>query len=146
MCRASHLAGRAINLTKTTAPHAISYTITSQFGVPHGRAVAMTLGPILQFNSKLTGQDCNDPRGVEHVKDAIAVVARLLGQKTAADASKAFQAFVASIDCPTRLSEVGVSTEVQLRQIVEQVNVERLANNPRRLSSESLENLLKSIV
>jgi len=146
MCRASHLAGRAINLTKTTAPHAISYTITSQFGVPHGRAVALTLGPILAFSRELTKRDCNDPRGVEHVQNAIDTIVRLLGCQTAGEAAVEFQKVVESIDCPTRLSEIGVSTKAQLRQIVEQVNEQRLANNPRRLSSESLDSILKSIV
>jgi len=146
MCRASHLAGRAINLTKTTAPHAISYTITSQFDVPHGRAVALTLGPILAFNRELSKNDCNDPRGVEHVQHAIDAIVRLLGCQTAEEAAGEFQKLVKSIDCPTRLSEIGVSIEAQLRQVVEQVNEQRLANNPRRLSSESLESILKSIV
>src|SRR5207248_4789041 len=43
MARASHLAGKAINVTRTTAPHALSYALTSRFGVPHGQAVSLTL-------------------------------------------------------------------------------------------------------
>jgi len=35
MLRASHLAGKAINLTSTTAPHAISYPLTIFFGIHH---------------------------------------------------------------------------------------------------------------
>ena len=42
MARAAHLAGKAINISKTTAPHAVSYTITTRYGVPHGAAVALT--------------------------------------------------------------------------------------------------------
>ncbi len=34
MSRAAHLAGKAINITKTTAPHALSYFLTSRYGVP----------------------------------------------------------------------------------------------------------------
>lgn len=33
MLRASHLAGKAINLTSTTATHAISYPLTIFFGI-----------------------------------------------------------------------------------------------------------------
>lgn len=40
----SHLSGRAINISKTTAPHALSYYLTARFGVPHGIAVASTIG------------------------------------------------------------------------------------------------------
>ena len=35
-------AGRDINITKTTAPHAFSYSFTTYYGYPHGHAVAMT--------------------------------------------------------------------------------------------------------
>ena len=34
MCRAAHLAGQAINISKTTASHALSYSITSEYGDP----------------------------------------------------------------------------------------------------------------
>jgi len=40
----SHMGGRAINISKTTAPHALSYYLTTHFGVPHGIAVASTIG------------------------------------------------------------------------------------------------------
>ena len=38
----AYWAGRAINITKTTAPHAFSYPFTSYYGYPHGHAVALT--------------------------------------------------------------------------------------------------------
>ena len=46
----SHLAGKAINISKTTAPHAISYPFTSLFGIDHGHAVSLTLEKFLSFN------------------------------------------------------------------------------------------------
>ena len=33
MCLATHYSGKAISISKTTAPHAISYPFTSYFGV-----------------------------------------------------------------------------------------------------------------
>lgn len=38
----ANFAGRAINITRTTVPHALSYTLTSKCGYPHGHAVALT--------------------------------------------------------------------------------------------------------
>lgn len=38
----ANYAGRAINITRTTVPHALSYTLTSKYGYPHGHAVALT--------------------------------------------------------------------------------------------------------
>ncbi|MCL2226731.1 MAG: phosphonoacetaldehyde reductase [Oscillospiraceae bacterium] len=43
MLLASHLAGKAINISKTTAAHAMSYKLTSMFGIAHGHAVALCL-------------------------------------------------------------------------------------------------------
>ena len=46
MMRASNLAGQAICVTRTTAAHAMSYKITSLYGLPHGYAVALCLPKI----------------------------------------------------------------------------------------------------
>lgn len=40
---AANLAGRAINITATTAAHAMSYKLTSLYGIPHGHAVGLCL-------------------------------------------------------------------------------------------------------
>ena len=46
---AAHLAGIAINTTKTTAPHALSYALTTDYGVDHGHAVGLLLPKIWRF-------------------------------------------------------------------------------------------------
>jgi alcohol dehydrogenase class IV len=145
MCRAAHLAGKAINISKTTAPHAISYTITSQFDLPHGRAVALTLGAVLAFNSEIEEADCTDSRGVDYVRKTIDDIVQLLGFQTAGDAVKGIRKLMKSIGCPTRLSDFGAATDVQIAGIVDGVNVQRLANNPRRLSIQSLTAILQTI-
>ena len=43
-------AGKAINISKTTAPHALSYPFTSYYGIKHGNAVSLTLIDFLKFN------------------------------------------------------------------------------------------------
>ena len=44
--------GRAINVTKTTAPHAFSYAFTVACGYPHGHAVALTMPYFFGLNLK----------------------------------------------------------------------------------------------
>ena len=46
---AANYSGRAINISETTAGHALSYKITSLYGIPHGHAVAICLNSI--FNN-----------------------------------------------------------------------------------------------
>lgn len=40
---ASHYAGKAINISKTAAGHAMSYVLTSKYGIKHGQAAAVCL-------------------------------------------------------------------------------------------------------
>ena len=47
--RASNLAGQAINITLTTAAHAMSYQLTGVYNVPHGRAVFVCLPYIWEY-------------------------------------------------------------------------------------------------
>ena len=50
MQEASLLAGLAISQTRTAIAHAVSYPLTSHFGVPHGLACSFTLPILLEAN------------------------------------------------------------------------------------------------
>lgn len=50
MAYASLLAGLAFATTRTAAAHSISYPLTLLYGIPHGFAVALALGGVLQYN------------------------------------------------------------------------------------------------
>lgn len=145
MLDAAHLAGKAINLGKTTAPHAISYALTTRYGTPHGMAVALTLPVVLRHNAAVEEASCTDPRGAGHVRESIARILAALGCESAEQAQAALERFVASIDCPTRLSQIGVQ-EADLATLAAEVNVERLGNNPRRISQVELVELLREVL
>jgi alcohol dehydrogenase class IV len=139
MCRASHLAGKAINITKTTAPHALSYYLTSRYGIPHGFAVAITLAPMLAFNAGVTDDDCTDPRGAVAVRERIARILNVLGTETVEDACQAIVTLLSRVEC-SGLEEI-VDPRC-LIAVVESANLERLSNNPRRASGEQLMDVL----
>jgi alcohol dehydrogenase class IV len=50
---ASYWAGRAIDISRTTAAHAFSYYLTSHYGIPHGHAVYMVFEYICRNNNHL---------------------------------------------------------------------------------------------
>ncbi len=145
MSEAAHLSGKAINITKTTAPHAISYTMTSRFNVPHGHAVALTLGAMLVYNSQATETDVRFPGGTAPLRQIIDELNRLFGCPSASASSRRFTRFIESLGLSTRLSEMGIQSPADRRLIVENVNLERLANNPRALNEEALSSLLDEI-
>ncbi len=146
MSRASHLAGKAINLTKTTASHALSYPLTSNFGIPHGIAVAVTLAPMLAFNAAVTDGDSNDPRGADHVRRRIDKIVKLLNAENVDAASASIKKLLVHLDVPTSLAEAGVTTLDELTSIVDAIDVERLSNNPRRADRAALIELLTPFV
>ena len=60
MCFAANLSGKAISISKTTAPHAVSYPFTSIYNISHGHAVSLTLNKFLKFNYKaMLSANCN---------------------------------------------------------------------------------------
>ena len=50
MSIAANLAGRAISISKTTAPHAVSYPFSSFFNISHGHAVGLFFEDFFKFN------------------------------------------------------------------------------------------------
>ncbi len=145
MSRAAHLAGQAINISKTTAPHAISYAITTQAGVPHGLAVALTLIPILMYNAETTAADCTDPRCDDHVRSRVRTVTQLFGCATPGEAAAGIETLIRSVGGHTRLSEVDLHRDTDIQMLVDRVNTQRLSNNPRRITPEVLRELLEGI-
>lgn len=51
MQEASHLAGRAISITKTAIAHAISYPLTYKYSVPHGLASSFSIPALFEYVS-----------------------------------------------------------------------------------------------
>ncbi|MDA2813550.1 iron-containing alcohol dehydrogenase [Nocardiopsis sp. RSe5-2] len=71
------MAGAAIDRTRTTAAHALSYGLTAGHGVPHGYAVGLHLRWLVGHNGAVTEQDNRHPDGagalrglVERVRSA----------------------------------------------------------------------------
>ncbi len=145
MCKAAHFAGRAIDVTRTTGPHAMSYPLTSYFGLPHGHAVGLTLGRWLLFNSHVTATDVADPRGVSYVRETIDEIVRMLGCLDAEQCCGRIEEFARDLGLQTRLGSLGVSQAEAVDVVVPNVNVERLSNNPRTLSRDSLRQLVEAV-
>jgi len=131
MARGAHLAGRAIDVSKTTTPHALSYAITHDHGVPHGFAVALTLGACLKLRHL-----CEErPSGTDEVTS-------FLGSSLE-EASARFDLLLETCGAPRRLRDVGVF-EADLESLAARVNPERLANDSWRPSDEDLREVLRS--
>lgn len=54
--RGANLAGRAINITTTTLAHAMSYKLTSMYGIAHGHAVGLCMPYVWEYLASHTGR------------------------------------------------------------------------------------------
>ena len=117
--QAAHLSGMAINESKTTLPHALSYFLTKKYGIPHGHAVALTLG----FVGKINAASDNDK--LKKVMEQIAGTLQI-------DVMN-FNAYWCDLmeisGLEVSLSKLGVK-KIDLELMVDSVNVERLKNHP----------------
>lgn len=137
MSKAAHLAGKAINIAKTTACHSISYPLTSFFGIPHGHAVGLTLSSLLEYNAAITKDDVTDRRGVSYVRKVI----NNLGLTP-----KTIDKLMKTIGLETRLSQLGITKQNDLNIILDHgFNPDRVKNNPRLLTREALSKILANL-
>jgi alcohol dehydrogenase len=140
MTEAAFLSGRAINITRTTAPHALSYAFTSFYGIPHGHAVALSLPYFLQFNYQVTGDTCTDPKGTGSVRERIDKVLSVL--KTDIDRAPGLLTdFFNRIGVDIDLHNLIDGFDPQI--IIDHVNMERLTNNPRVVTKNDILTFLR---
>jgi len=145
MAKAANLAGKAINITRTTAPHAISYPLTSHFGIAHGHAVALTLPAMLEYNAKVNDEDLQDNRGCKYVRKTINEIAEVLGQSDLDSVKEMLAILMKSIGLKARLSELGVNSSADVGIIISGFNTERAANNPHKVTKQALRKILDTI-
>ncbi|HEX7847515.1 MAG TPA: phosphonoacetaldehyde reductase [Chitinophagaceae bacterium] len=121
---AAYYAGKAINITRTTGPHALSYFLTAKFNVPHGQAVSLFLPAFFIYN--LPGKE----------------LCSLLGVKDAVEASTWIKDIMKQAGMATSLAALGINKKEILNDLLGEVNEERFANNPAAFDRSKLYALL----
>lgn len=131
MLEASNYAGKAINITQTTAAHAMSYKLTSLYGIPHGRAVFMCL----PFIWKLM-----EERSI--LPDVFSDIAYTLGYTCVADAI----GYLESLNEQLFENDKVTMNEGDIDILVKSVNPTRLKNNPLELTEDMISSLYMDII
>ena len=116
MQQVANLSGKAINISETTAGHALSYNITKMFNIPHGHAVAMCLNAI--FNNV-------ELKRYQEVKEN-------------------FQRVLKDMDIALTVSSNNPKKDI--KELTNSVNLIRLANFPKKLSKTKIKKIYFDIV
>jgi alcohol dehydrogenase len=142
MALGSHLAGRAIDISKTTAAHALSYGITKRHGVSHGHAVALSMGPFLARHATAEADDLRPGADPDEHAAAVREILHSFGVNDGDACHRAFTGLLSGIGLEPRLSRlVG---DADLDALVRVVDPARLGNDPLRLGPERLESVLRA--
>jgi alcohol dehydrogenase class IV len=138
---AANEAGRAINITQTTAPHAMSYRLTSLYHLPHGHAVSICLPKVWRYMLAHM-ERCADARGADYLARIFQNIAQALGCNGPSAAVAWFEMLLERLGIESPQAEG--AQEVQA--LAESVNLTRLKNNPVHLDTEALLELYGKIV
>lgn len=141
MLKASHIAGKAINITQTTAGHAMSYKLTSLFKIAHGHAAALCIKGLWPFMVKHTDK-CIDARGEKYLIETFDEIAQAMGCSSVEEAINTFKNMVSELEL---CAPEAVSQE-DFEVLKNSVNPVRLKNNPVALSTEDIDLIYHEIL
>lgn len=123
MLDAAYRSGRAIQISRTTAAHAMSYQITKKLGLAHGHACMLTL-PVL-WDKMIDNTDCLP-------------VLMDLAQKMRLGSEYMGSRLLAGILIDLGLEPTSMPDEATLDALADSVNPERLGNHPMPLTRDEL--------
>lgn len=133
MALASTESGLAITQTRTTAVHAVSYPLTTFFGIAHGHACALTLPSFIRYNGPVLEPD----RGEQ--------LWRVLGVTSWEKAAREVERLIDVMGLERSLRKLGLKNG-DLNTVIENgFRSDRAVNNPREVTKEALHEILQSI-
>ena len=124
----SNFSGKAINISKTTAPHAMSYYLTCFHNIPHGEAVAINIEPFIKINFESISGDIKNK------------LLKIFNVNTKNEFIKSVSLLKSNLGLRINLSEI---KDLNSKNYLSKINIERLNNNPVKLTSKELLSLIK---
>ena len=140
MLIAANLAGKAINITQTTAGHAMCYKITSHLGPSHGHAAILCDRVLFPWMVENTDK-CIDSRGEDYIKATLDEIAGLFGYKSAKEGANCLEEIFERLELA--IPEV---TDKEIDVLKTSVNPVRLKNHPIKLDVDTIEMLYRKIL
>ena len=141
---AANYGGRAINITQTTAAHAMSYKITSLYKFPHGHAVAVCLPEIWKYMLGHLDR-CIDPRGIDYLEQIFKDISAVMGCNTPMEAIALFKRMMIEMEMSNPVSDISHRI-LDIELLSSSVNPIRLKNNPIELGENVIQYLYKEIL
>ncbi len=152
MHRASSLAGMAFSLVNLGVNHGIAHALGAIFHIPHGRANALVLCPVIEFNADVARE------GAKHSNDSAKKyqkVARIVGLPAStpkigvANLLAEIERLLKYMDRPMCISQCGISLEefeANREEIVRRALADACTQaNPRKVTADDINKILDKI-
>lgn len=140
MMKAANIAGKAINMTETTAGHAMCYKLTSLYGIAHGHAAALCVSKLFPY---MIGHidKCADIRGKEYLSQMFISLAKAYECDTPEQAADKFDKMLEGLGL-----QIPNAENKDYEVLKSSVNPVRLKNNPVKLDAEAIDFLYHQIL
>lgn len=139
MLRAANTAGKAINITQTTAGHAMCYKITSLFGLAHGHAAILCDRILFPWMIENTDR-CIDSRGAEYLRMTLDEIGEALGGTDAKSGADRLEEIFERLDY-----EMPEVSSEQYEELKTSVNPVRLKNHPISMDEDTIDKLYHEV-
>jgi len=138
MSIAANLAGKAISISKTTAPHAASYPFTSLFNISHGHAVGLFFERFFKFNY----ENLEKSEVSFDLKKRFDLIFNLFDVPNI----EGFNSKISSIKKQAKLEDnmnlLNIDLNKNIEKIIGGVNLLRLGNNPVKINGKDITNII----
>ncbi len=123
MLDASFQSGKAIQITRTTAAHAMSYRLTKNYGIAHGHAVMITLPVLWEMAAEH-----------EEMKDVLTEMSRIMRLGDQLMVPRLLRGIMADLD----MKNPELPDEAALDELAGSVNAERMNNHPVKMTRDEI--------
>ena len=138
MCIAANLAGKAISISKTTAPHAVSYPFTSLYNISHGHAVSLTLEKFLKFNFiNYKKAKCDFDLNLRYKN-----IFSIFGVKNINELENLIIKMKNEAKLESDFKKLNINLNLNIGKVLDGINLLRLKNNPIDLNKNDIKTIL----
>ncbi|MBD1163542.1 iron-containing alcohol dehydrogenase [Pelagibacterales bacterium SAG-MED11] len=134
MSIASNLAGKAISISKTTAPHATSYPFTSLFNISHGHAVSLFFENFFKFNY----DNLDKSETSFDLRKRFELIFNLFDVKNINDFNSKISLIKKKAQLEDNLEVLDININQSSKEIIKGINLLRLGNNPVKLTDKDI--------
>ena len=134
MSIASNLAGKAISISKTTAPHAASYPFTSLFNISHGHAVGLFFESFFKFNY----DNLERSETSFDLRKRFDLIFNLFSVKNIDDFNSKITLLKKQAELEDNLGILNINIKQSSDKIIKGINLLRLGNNPVKIGEKDI--------